>query len=91
EPGIYRNGEYGIRLENLILTVKDGESDFGEFLSFETLTLCPFDLTAIDTSLLSTSDISQINVYHAEVYEKLSPLLSKEEKDFLQQKTRKIE
>ncbi|MGL5959812.1 MAG: aminopeptidase P family protein [Bacteroidales bacterium] len=91
EPGIYRNGEYGIRLENLILTVKDGESDFGEFLSFETLTLCPFDLTAVDTSLLSTSDISQINVYHAEVYEKLSPLLSKEEKDFLQQKTRKIE
>ncbi|MGL4364399.1 MAG: aminopeptidase P family protein [Bacteroidales bacterium] len=91
EPGIYRSGQYGIRIENLILTVKDGESDFGDFLAFEALTLCPFDLNAIDATLLTNAEIALINTYHSEVYAKLSPLLSTEEREFLKIKIKKLQ
>ena len=85
EPGIYREGKYGIRIENLILTVPwedcPGEE---EFYRFETLSLCPYDRELIDVSLLSESEIGWINAYHAEVVRRLSPRLSAEERKWLE-------
>ena len=83
EPGIYRAGEYGIRIENLILTVSGETTDFGTFYQFETLTLCPIDTKPIDKSLLSEDEIKWLNEYHQRVYEKLSPFLNEEEKSWL--------
>ncbi len=90
EPGLYRTGEYGIRCENLILTVFDTENEFGAFYRFETLTLFPFDIEAIDTSILSTSEIEWLNSYHEMVYDRLSPSLTEEEQHWLRRKTTKI-
>lgn len=75
EPGIYREGKHGIRIENLIATCEVETTDFGTFLGFETLTLCPYELKLIDRSLLTAEEIKQINAYHAEVYEKLKDLV----------------
>lgn len=71
EPGLYRRDKYGIRIENLIAVQSDGEGDFGEFLSFETLTLCPIDRTLIDLSLLTEKERSWINEYHRTVRDAL--------------------
>lgn len=57
EPGVYKTGRYGIRIENIVLTVPDGESEFGKFLQFEPVTLCPFDTKAVDSRLLNPTDI----------------------------------
>lgn len=78
EPGIYRTGKWGIRLENLVVNTKiknPKNKDFGEFLYFKPLTLCPFEISCIDKTLLSTKEKAWINAYHKEVYEKLSPKL----------------
>ncbi len=78
EPGIYRTGKWGIRLENLVVNTKienPKNKDFGEFLYFKPLTLCPFEINCIDKTLLNTKEKSWINAYHKEVYEKLSPKL----------------
>jgi Xaa-Pro aminopeptidase len=83
EPGLYLSGEYGIRIENLILTVKEKTTEFGEFYAFETLTLCPIDKSLIDYSLLSHEEIDWLNDYHQKVYNELSPLLSTEEAEWL--------
>jgi Xaa-Pro aminopeptidase len=91
EPAIYRNGEYGIRIENLILCVEDAETEFGKFLKFETVSLCYIDKTLIDISLLDKREISWINSYHKEVYEKLSPYLNPAEKKWLKRKTSSID
>ena len=90
EPGFYKNGEYGIRLENIILAKKRGVSTFGNFLCFETLSFAPFDLAAIDRSLLTISEMAWLNNYHKEVYDKLSPYLDEEEKAWLKEETRGI-
>lgn len=90
EPGIYRAGEYGIRLENLVIVKKDEKTDFGQFMKFENLTLCPFDLNAIDVELLDQCHIDWINSYHKEVYDKLSPCLNDNEAEWLKNKTREI-
>lgn len=90
EPGLYITDKYGIRHENLVLTVEDGESEFGKFYRFETLTLCPFDQTGIDASLLSPKEIEWLNKYHQTVYEKLAPALNEEEKVWLAEKTKAI-
>ena len=90
EPGLYRTGEYGIRIENLILTVPAEKTDFGSFHQFETLTLCPIDTKPIDKSLLSENEIEWLNNYHQNVYEKLSSLLNGEEKAWLREKTLNI-
>lgn len=87
EPAIYREGEYGIRIENLILCYEDEETEFGMFLRFETVSLCYIDKNLIDFSLLDKREIEWLNSYHSEVYDKLSPYLSKEEKDWLREKT----
>jgi Xaa-Pro aminopeptidase len=85
EPGLYLAGEYGIRIENLLLTVKTQTTDFGDFYAFETLTLCPIDTRLIDYSLLSSEEIDWLNNYHLKVYDELSPLLSSEEKEWLRE------
>lgn len=83
EPGLYRAGKYGIRIENLILTVLDKTTEFGDFYRFETLTLCPIDTKLIDISLMTQEEINWLNVYHKKVYDELSPLLSDKEKEWL--------
>ncbi|RYG18781.1 MAG: aminopeptidase P family protein [Chitinophagaceae bacterium] len=83
EPGIYRPGKHGIRIENLVLTVKDQTNDFNEFYAFEALTLAPIDTSLVKKELLEKSHISWLNQYHANVYAKLSPYLNEEEKAFL--------
>ncbi len=83
EPGLYKTNKYGIRTENLILCVKAGESDFGEFYKFETLTLFPIDTTLIEKSLLTEEESTWINHYHNKVFEVISPYLNDEEKAWL--------
>lgn len=90
EPAIYREGEYGIRIENLMICFEDEETEFGQFLKFDTVSLCYIDKTLIDTSLLDQKEIDWLNSYHSEVYEKLSPLLSPEERIWLKNKTSQI-
>ena len=90
EPAIYREGEYGIRIENLILCYEDEETEFGKFLKFDTVSLCYIDKSLIDISLLDQKEIDWLNSYHSEVYEKLSPYLSDEEKTLAKRKNRYI-
>jgi Xaa-Pro aminopeptidase len=87
EPAIYREGEYGIRIENLILCYEDEETEFGQFLRFDTVSLCYIEKTLIDRSLLDQKEIEWLNSYHQEVYDKLSPYLSSDEKFWLKEKT----
>lgn len=75
EPGLYRENVHGIRCENLILTRKVMETEFGTFLGFETLTLCPFDRSLFDTSIMTTEEIKWVDNYHAMVRERLMPYL----------------
>jgi Xaa-Pro aminopeptidase len=79
EPAIYREGEYGIRTENLILCYEDEETEFGKFLKFDTVSLCYIERALIDKSLLDLKEIEWLNSYHSEVYEKLYPYLTPEE------------
>jgi Xaa-Pro aminopeptidase len=88
EPGLYKTGRYGIRIENLLLTVPYKTTDSGEYYAFETLTLCPVDTKLIDRSLMSEEDIQWLTEYHQKVYENLSPFLSKEEKEWLKKNCR---
>lgn len=90
EPGIYLEGKYGIRCENLLLCKESEKNEYGTFLEFETLTLCPFDLNLIDKNYLDEKTIKLLNDYHQNVYDKLSPYLSDEENEFLMKVTRKI-
>ncbi len=90
EPGLYRADQYGIRIENLILTVHDTKTEFGNFFKFETLTLCPIDTKAIAIDLLTFEEKVWLNDYHQKVYEKLSPNLDKELQEWLMDKTKKI-
>ena len=90
EPGIYRQDQYGIRTENMMLVVSDCTTDCGQFMKFETITYCPIDLEGIDRDLLTNDEIRWLNAYHKEVYEKLSPYLNEEEKTWLKQETRAI-
>jgi Xaa-Pro aminopeptidase len=83
EPGIYLEGKYGIRLENLIVCKKLEKTEYGQFMGFETLTLVPFDMDAIDLNLLTDREISILRDYHKRVYETLEIYLSDEEKNWL--------
>ena len=92
EPGLYKAGQYGIRIENLILVVNAAESEgFGRFYKFETLTLCPYDLRLIDREMLTAEEIGQINDYHRMVRERLNPLLNDAEREWLAARTAAIE
>ena len=79
EPGVYRPGHWGVRIENLVLNVPATTPEaggFGEFLEFETLTLCPIDTRCIDRSLLRADEVAWLNAYHATVRERLAPRVS---------------
>ncbi len=86
EPGYYKTGEYGIRIENLILCVEAGQTESGRFLKFDTLTLFPIDTNLIDRSLLSPQEISWLNAYHQEVFETVAPGMNPEEVSWLKEK-----
>jgi Xaa-Pro aminopeptidase len=87
EPGLYRPGQWGIRIENLVLTVPWGPTDFNSFLAFETLTLCPIDTRCIDRTLLRADEADWINAYHVTVRERLSPLVSGDALAWLEART----
>ena len=86
EPGIYIEGKYGIRIENLIATRYLETTDFGDFYNFETLTLFPYDARLIERAILTKEEIDWINTYHARVLTELSPLLAPEEQKWLAEK-----
>ena len=90
EPGLYLEGKYGIRCENLVATVPWKETEFGKFLEFRTMTLFPFDLTLFDTSLMNDDEIAWLNSYHEEVRNRLTPRLSPEEAAWLAEKTKPL-
>ncbi len=90
EPGIYIEGSHGIRTENLMVCVKDEKNEYGQFMKFEFLTYVPIDLDAIDKSLMRPEDIEHLNQYHKVVYEKISPYLEEEEREWLKEATRAI-
>ena len=90
EPGIYRPGKWGIRIENLVLNVPGDSSEFGEFIRFETLTLCPIDVRCLDKSVLNQAEIDWINQYHATVKARLSPLVSGDALAWLERSTQPI-
>jgi len=90
EPGLYRPNAYGIRIENLIVCVEDETNDFGSFLRFDTLTLCPIETKAIDLSMLSVQEKDWLNHYHQLVYQKLSPHLTAEYEKWLKEITKPI-
>ncbi|ROM75153.1 Xaa-Pro aminopeptidase [Pseudomonas brassicacearum] len=87
EPGTYRPGRWGVRIENLVLNREAGKSEFGEFLEFETLTLCPIDTRCLEASLLTQDEKDWFNAYHAEVQRRLSPLLEGDALQWLNTRT----
>ncbi len=90
EPGIYRPGRWGVRIENLLAVVAAGTGEFGEFLKFETLTLCPIDRRCIDRSLLRPDEVDWLNEYHQRVRERVAPLLEGASLDWLQRSTARL-
>lgn len=90
EPGIYKEGKHGIRIENTLLVVEDENTEFGQFMRFETISYCPIDLRGIDVALLTDKEKTWINEYHRKVYELLSPSLDGQEKMWLMDRTRAI-
>ena len=88
EPGYYVEGSHGIRTENLVLCRKGEKNAYGQFMEFEFVTFAPIDLDALDLSLMSREEIAWLNDYHKQVYEKISPYLDEEEKEWLRESTR---
>jgi Xaa-Pro aminopeptidase len=91
EPGYYRVGAYGIRIENLLLVQKreiDGAER--EMRGFETLTLAPIDLSLVETSLMSAQEIAWLDAYHTRVWEAVAPLVSEETRAWLEEATRPL-
>ena len=90
EPGFYVEGSHGIRIENLVLTVADEKTDYGDFLSFETVTLFPIDLKLLNIKHMSDAEIEWLNKYHSRVYDSISPFLTKKEAKWLKEKTKHL-
>ncbi|MGL4190257.1 MAG: aminopeptidase P family protein [Sphaerotilus sulfidivorans] len=91
EPGLYRDGRWGIRIENLVLNISIGAPDeFGEYLAFETLTLCPIDSRCLELSLLRADELQWLNDYHAEVRRRLAPRLDGAALDWLLRRTEPV-
>lgn len=86
EPGIYRTNQYGIRIENLVHIIPAQKTEFGQFLQFETLTLCPIDQNLIDWQIMSNAEIIWLNAYHKRVYDTISPKLNEYEREWLSKK-----
>lgn len=87
EPGLYREGQYGIRLENMVLVTEDQETQFGKFLKFENMTFCHFERNLVDKSMLSSQEINWLNNYHQRVYDRLAPGLDLPVRQWLERKT----
>jgi len=87
EPGTYRPGQWGVRIENLVVNREAGKSAFGDFLRFETLTLCPIDTRCLLPELLAKEEVEWLNGYHANVRERLAPLLKGDALAWLQVRT----
>jgi len=90
EPAFYREGQYGIRTENMMVCVEAEKTEFGQFLGFETLTLCPIDTKLIDMELLSPKERDWLNVYHKKVRGELKPLLDSKYHELLDDLTKEI-
>jgi len=90
EPGYYKEGEYGIRIENLILAVEAFETEHGKFLTHEDITMFPYEIKLIDFKAITKFEVDYINDYHQQVYDALSPFLNSEENNWLKEKCRKI-
>lgn len=90
EPGLYLENQYGIRHENVMLVKKLTENEYGKWLSFEMLTLCPFDVDGIDKKVLSKNNLTLLNWYHGQVYKKISPYLTTDEAKWLKEVTKAL-
>lgn len=90
EPGVYVEGSHGIRCENELIVKKDMENEYGQFMDFETITFVPFDLDLIDINYLDEASKEWLNAYHKEVFNKISPALNEDEKNWLKTYTREI-
>ncbi|KEZ85179.1 peptidase M24 [Clostridium sulfidigenes] len=90
EPGVYKADKHGVRIENLIAVQEKEKNDFGKFMCFKDLTLCPYELDAINISLLNEDEKSWLNDYHKKVLEKLSPYLLEDEVLWLKNATKEI-
>ncbi|OOM75244.1 aminopeptidase [Clostridium puniceum] len=90
EPGIYKEGKFGVRTENMMIVVEDEKTEFGQFMKFEAITYCPIDLDGINSQMMTEEEKQWLNDYHKNVYTKLSPYLTEEEKQWLKEETREI-
>lgn len=90
EPGIYRAGSHGVRIENTMLVTPYMQGEYGEFLQLEALTLCPIDKTPVIVEMMQDDEVDYLNAYHARVYEQLSPELTEEERAWLKEATAPI-
>ena len=90
EPGIYIDNDYGIRIESEMLCADAGESEYGRYLCFENLTLCPIDVTPVNRDELTEKEISWLNAYHERVYEELKDDLAPEVAAWLYDVTRPL-
>ncbi|MEX3898172.1 aminopeptidase P family protein [Paraburkholderia sp. BR10954] len=90
EPGLYRPGKWGVRIENLVLNVAAEKTEFGDFLKFETLTLCPIDTRCIELALLRDDERAWLNAYHETVRARLAPHVSGDAKAWLELRTQPI-
>jgi Xaa-Pro aminopeptidase len=90
EPGLYREGRWGVRIENLVMNVTGPKNEFGEFLDFETLTLCPIDTRCIERSLMRADEIAWLNDYHATVRQRLAPRVAGAALAWLEARTQPI-
>ncbi|WMM25959.1 aminopeptidase P family protein [Tissierella sp. MB52-C2] len=90
EPGVYKSGSHGIRIENIVVVDEDIKTDSGQFMKFETLSFVPIDLEGVDVELLSEKERIWLNEYHRDVYNKLESYLDQEEREWLKNETRSI-
>jgi len=90
EPGVYREGVSGVRIENEVLVVEDEFNEYGQWYRFEPVTYCPIDLKGVDPSLLAPEELDYLNQYHQLVYDRLAPRLDEEERAWLAGATRRI-
>jgi Xaa-Pro aminopeptidase len=90
EPGIYKESRHGIRTENLMLTVKADETEFGTFYAFEPITVCPVDTRAVIKDMLNEEELNWLNEYHSMVYKKLKGYLNEGEQKWLKERTKPL-
>ena len=90
EPGVYIEGSHGIRIENVMVAKNGVKNGDGQFMYFDTLTFAPIDLDAIDVKYLSEANRQRLNAYHRQVFEKVSPYMTEEEKIWLKEATRAV-